>query len=126
MLIFNIPLAGLGALIVLFLAIIQLPLTLILGPVLIYGFSMLGETQAIIFLLLNIIIGFSDTILKKIFMGRGVDIPVMVLLLGAIGGIMLSGMIGLFLGAVILSLTYKVYQSLIAQTSLPAEEAERP
>ncbi len=124
MLIFNIPLAGLWALIVLFLAIMQLPLTLILGPVVAYGFSSLGETQAIIFLVLNIIIGFSDTILKKIFMGRGVDVPVIVLLLGAIGGMMLSGIIGLFLGAVILSLTYKVYQSLIAQTVLPAEEAE--
>ena len=124
MLIFNIPLAGLWALIVLFLAIMQLPLTLILGPVVAYGFSSLGETQAIIFLVLNIIIGFSDTILKKIFMGRGVDVPVIVLLLGAIGGMMLSGIIGLFLGAVILSLTYKVYQSLIAQTALPAEEAE--
>ena len=119
MLIFNIPAAGIWALIVLFLAIIQLPPILILGPIAIYAFSILDTTSAIIFLVLSIIISLSDTFLKPIFLGRGVDVPTMVILLGAIGGMMLSGIIGLFVGAVVLALAYKVYQALIRETTLP-------
>jgi predicted PurR-regulated permease PerM len=119
MLIFNIPLAGLWALIVLFLAIIQLPPLLILLPIAVYGFNILDTTSAIIFLVLSIVISLSDTFLKPIFLGRGVDVPTLVILLGAIGGMMLSGIIGLFVGAVILALAYKVYQALLEDTSLP-------
>ena len=119
MLIFNIPLAGLWALVVLFLAIIQLPPILILGPVAIYGFSVLDTTSAVIFLIISIIVSGSDAFLKPIFLGRGVDVPTLVILLGAIGGMMLSGIIGLFVGAVILALAYKVYQALLEDTSLP-------
>jgi predicted PurR-regulated permease PerM len=122
MLIFDIPAAGLWALIVLFLAIIQLPPILILGPVAAYGFSILDTTSAVIFLVLSIIISMSDAFLKPILMGRGVDVPALVILLGAIGGMMLSGIIGLFVGAVVLALAYKVYQALIEETPLPAEE----
>ena len=123
MLIFDIPAAGLWALIVLFLAIIQLPPILILGPVAAYGFSILDTTSAIIFLVLSIIISMSDAFLKPLFLGRGTDVPTLVILLGAIGGMMLSGIIGLFVGAVVLALAYKVYQALIEETPLPAEEA---
>ena len=122
MLIFNIPLAGLWALIVLFFAIIQLPPLIILLPIAVYSFSILDTTSAIIFLVLSIIISMSDAFLKPIFLGRGVDVPTLVILLGAIGGMMLSGVIGLFVGAVILALAYKVYQALLEDTSLPEED----
>lgn len=122
MLIFNIPLAGLWALIVLFLAIIQLPPLLILLPVAVYGFSILDTTSAIIFLVLCVIISLSDALLKPIFLGRGVDVPTLVILLGAIGGMMLAGVIGLFVGAVVLAIAYKVYQALLEDTSLTEED----
>jgi predicted PurR-regulated permease PerM len=113
MLLFGIPAAGLWALIVLFLAIIQLPPILILLPISIYGFSVLDTTSAVIFLILSIIISGSDTFLKPLFLGRGVDVPMLVILLGAIGGMMAFGILGLFVGAVILALAYKVFQALI-------------
>ena len=122
MLIFNIPLAGLWALIVLFFAIIQLPPLIILLPIAVYGFSILDTTSAIIFLVLSIIISMSDAFLKPIFLGRGVDVPTLVILLGAIGGMMLAGVIGLFVGAVILALAYKIYQALLDDISLPEED----
>ena len=122
MLIFGIPAAGLWALLVLMFAIIQLPPTIIMVPVAIYGFSILDTTSAIIFLVLSIIISMADAFLKPLFLGRGVDVPMLVILLGAIGGMILSGIIGLFVGAVVLALAYKVYQALIEETTLPAEE----
>ena len=122
MMIFGIPLAGLLALLVLMLAIVQLPPALVMLPLAIYGFGVMDTTSAIIFLVLSIIISISDAFLKPLFLGRGVDVPMLVVLLGAIGGVMLAGIIGLFLGAVILALTYKAYQALIEDTSLPVEE----
>ena len=125
MLIFNIPFAGLWALIVLFLAIIQLPPLIILIPVAVYGFSILDTTSAVIFLVLSVFISLSDALLKPIFLGRGVDVPTLVILLGAIGGMMLAGVIGLFVGAVVLAIAYKVYQALLEDTSLPDEETAK-
>ena len=113
MLIFGIPAPGLWALIVLFLAIVQLPPILILLPVSIYGFSVMDGTPAVIFLILSITISVADSFLKPLFLGKGVDVPMLVILLGAIGGMMLMGIMGLFIGAVILALAYKVFQALI-------------
>ncbi len=76
------------------------------------------HTSAIILLVLSLIISMSDAFLKPIFLGRGVDVPTLVILLGAIGGMMLAGIIGLFVGAVVLALAYKVYQALLKDISL--------
>ena len=115
MLIFDIPAAGLWAIIVLFLAVIQLPPILILGPVAAYAFTIMDTTPAVIFLIFCIIVSGSDAFLKPLFLGRGVDVPMLAILLGAIGGMMLGGIIGLFVGAVILALAYKVYQALVVE-----------
>ncbi|MCA9473969.1 MAG: hypothetical protein KC594_18045, partial [Nitrospira sp.] len=48
-------------------------------------------------------------ILKPIFLGRGLDVPMVVIFMGAIGGLLLSGIIGLFIGAVVLTLGYKLF-----------------
>ena len=113
MVIFGIPAAGLWALIVLVLAIIQLPPMIILLPVVIYGFNVMDTTSAIIFAILSIVISFADTFLKPIFLGRGVDVPMLVILLGAIGGMMLMGIMGLFVGSVILAIAFKIFEALI-------------
>ncbi len=113
MLAFGIPGAGLWALIVLLLAIMQLPPTLILLPVAIYAFSIMSTTSAIIFLILALLVSVSDTILKPFLLGRGVDVPMLVVLLGAIGGMIAFGILGLFVGAVVLAVAYKVFQALI-------------
>ena len=113
MVLFDIPAAGLWALIVLILAIVQLPPTIILLPVAIYGFSVMDTTSAIIFLVLSMVVSIADTFLKPLFLGRGVDVPMLVILLGAIGGMIAFGILGLFIGSVVLAITYKVFQALV-------------
>ena len=92
------PGAGVVALIVLFVAIIQLPLLLVAIPVIIYVFSYAGTTAAVIFTIWTILWSVSDNFIKPMLMGRGMDIPMLVILLGAIGGMMLGGIVGLFIG----------------------------
>ena len=66
---------------------------------------------AILFLIWGVFVLLIDNFLKPILMGRGVDVPMVVIFLGAIGGMLLSGIIGLFVGAVVLALGYKLFQA---------------
>lgn len=109
----DLPAAGIVSLIVLIVAIIQLPPALIMIPVIIYVFSYANTTPAIIFMIWAIIWGAADNFIKPMLMGRGVDIPMLVVLLGAIGGMMMGGIIGLFIGAVFLAFTYKIFQAIM-------------
>ena len=111
MVLIGVPFAWLWAFIVMFLTIIQLPALIVLGPVIAYVYSYADPTSATIFAVYTVIVGASDGALKPIFLGRGVDVPMLVILLGAIGGMMLSGVLGLFVGAVGLALSYKLFMA---------------
>jgi len=106
----GVPAAGLLAIVILILAIAQLPPILVLLPVIFYVFSVESTTVAVVFMIWSILVSMSDAVLKPIFLGRGVDAPMLVILLGAIGGMITSGIVGLFIGAVILALGYKLFQ----------------
>lgn len=108
LIIFNVPLPGLWTLFVLILATVQLSPLLILGPISIYVFSVLDTVPATVFTVLAVLISMSDGILKPLLLGRGVDIPMLVVLLGAIGGMLAFGILGLFVGAVVLAVSYKL------------------
>jgi predicted PurR-regulated permease PerM len=94
LIIFNVPLPGLWALFVLILATVQLSPLLILGPISIYVFSVLDTVPATVFTVLAVLISISDGFLKPLLLGRGVDIPMLVVLLGAIGGMLAFGILG--------------------------------
>jgi len=114
----GVPAVGLWAAIVLMLAIVQLPPILILGPIAAYVFSANDNTTvAIVFLVWSLVVSGADGFLKPIFLGRGVPVPMLVVLLGAIGGVIVAGIIGLFLGAVILSIGYKMFESWIGEST---------
>jgi len=105
----GVPAAGLLAIIILVLAIAQLPPILVLLPVIFYVFSAESTTVAVIFMIWSIFVSMSDAVLKPMLLGRGVDAPMLVILLGAIGGMITSGIVGLFIGAVILALGYNLF-----------------
>lgn len=115
MLIAGIPAIGIWVIVVLFLAIVQLPPLLILGPIAAYYFSVAEATPAIIFLIWCLLVSSSDAVLKPIFLGRGMDTPMIVILLGAIGGMITAGIIGLFVGAVFLALGYELMNNWLEQ-----------
>ena len=122
LLLMGVPYAGLWALLVLLLAIIQLPTILILGPIIVYVFSVESTVPAVIFMIWSLIVGVSDTFLKPLFLGRGMDIPMMVILLGAIGGMIFQGIIGLFVGAVVLAVGYTLFMAWLDQDKQDAKE----
>jgi predicted PurR-regulated permease PerM len=111
----GIPGAPLWSAIILVLAIAQLPALIVVAPIVIYVWSSADTTTAVIFTVYQMLAGASDNILKPLLMGRGLDIPMPVILVGAIGGMMMYGIIGLFIGAVILSILYKLFGLWLAQ-----------
>ena len=106
----GIPGAGLLALAVLLLGIMQLPTSLITLPVIVFVFVTQGATLAtIVFAIYVFLAGLSDNVLKPLLLGRGVDVPMPVVLLGALGGMVTGGIIGLFIGPVVLAVGYQLF-----------------
>ena len=110
MLAMGIPMAVVWALLIMFLTIVQLPALIVIAPMIAWVFAQNSGTTEILFTIYMLAVGASDSLLKPLLMGRGVDIPMLVILVGAIGGMMLTGMIGLFIGAVVFALAYKLFE----------------
>lgn len=112
----GIPGAGLLALLVLLLGIMQLPVVLITLPVIGYVFATDGVSAAtIVFAIYSFVAGMSDNILKPLLLGRGVAVPMPVVLIGALGGMVTGGIIGLFVGPVILAVGYMLFWQWVEQ-----------
>jgi predicted PurR-regulated permease PerM len=109
--------AGLWAIIVLLLAMVQLPVGLAGIPIVIYLYSAHEPLAATFWSVLIMFFAVSDSFLKPLLMGKGAPVPMLVIFLGAIGGMMMSGFIGLFTGAIVLSIGYKL--TLIWMNSAP-------
>ena len=105
----GIPGAALLALICLVLAVVQIDILIILIPLSIYAFSTAGAGAATAFLIWNIAVGLINNVLKPIVLGRGVKAPMAVIFVGAIGGMVAHGIIGLFVGAVVFVLGYTLF-----------------
>ena len=105
----QIPLAGLWILVILIMTISQIPALLFSIPVIIYMFAFKDPLPAALWSVYILVMGFLDNILKPMFMGKGSAVPTIVIFLGAIGGFAAFGFIGLFLGAMLLSLAYRLY-----------------
>jgi predicted PurR-regulated permease PerM len=111
----HVPLAGLWAFAVLVFAILQLPSTIVIVPVIIYLFSVKELMTAILWTIPLLVIALSDNVLKPLLMGKGSTVPMLVIFLGAIGGFIFSGLIGLFTGAIVLSIGYNLMVHWIGQ-----------
>jgi predicted PurR-regulated permease PerM len=109
----GVPGAALLTLIVFVLALIQIPPIILVLPIIIYVFSKESTTVAVIFAIYEVIAGASDNFLKPMLLGRGLKIPMLIILIGALGGVVLMGMIGLFIGPVIFALAYEIFNDWI-------------
>jgi predicted PurR-regulated permease PerM len=121
----GVPGAGLWALLVLILAVVQLPTLLVLGPLIVYVFSTTSTITAVLFAIWSILVGVCDAFLKPLLMGRGVDVPMLIIFIGAIGGFITSGIIGLFVGAIIFTAGYKLFLLWINEDTQPEPEPSK-
>lgn len=105
----GIPFAGVLTVVCLMLSIIQVgPIIINLG-VIAYLFSLDNTTAAALWTVFFVLSGLSDNVLKPLLLGKGALVPMLVIFLGVIGGFMMSGFVGLFVGPIIFSIGYKLF-----------------
>ena len=103
----GLPFAGFLSVIFVMAAIVQVP-PLVVIPTIIYVWSVEPTMVAVIFTVYMLPVMFIDNVLKPILMARGLETPMIVILIGVIGGTLTMGLLGLFIGPVILALFHKL------------------
>jgi predicted PurR-regulated permease PerM len=123
----GIPIAGILAIVALILGIAQVPALIITLPVIVYIWwsGDYGTGAALAHTIILLLTGMADNILKPIMLGRGVDVPMPVILLGALGGMATGGILGMFVGATMLALGYELFTNWLATTPDPHPVSEK-
>jgi predicted PurR-regulated permease PerM len=122
LLVAGVPWAGVLAAITLVLSIAQVPAILVIIPVIAYLWMSghYGTGAAVLYTVLLLAAGLSDNILKPLMLGRGVDAPMPVILLGALGGMASGGILGMFVGATALALGYQIFMRWVGAGENPS------
>ncbi len=102
----GIPYAGIWTLLVFVLSVLQMPLIIAVIPTIIYFFTVKETTPAILWTTVLLLVSLSNNFLTPLMLGKGAPVPMPVIFIGVIGGFMLSGFIGLFTGAIMVSIGY--------------------
>jgi predicted PurR-regulated permease PerM len=107
----GIPGAGVLAVVALVLGIAQVPNLVVTLPAILYVWlgDDLGTGVAIVLTVGLMLAGMVDNVLKPLVLGRGVEVPMPVILFGALGGLASGGILGMFVGATLLALGYRVF-----------------
>lgn len=125
----DIPGAPVWIVVCVLLGIVQLPATLVTLPIIVWVWGSHETLSAALFTAWIVPAGLADNVLKPILLGRGVEAPMLVIFIGAIGGFVAAGIIGLFVGAVIIVLAYELFlawlqgSSVATQPSQPSQPA---
>lgn len=112
----GVPWAGVLAMITLVLSIAQVPALIVILPAIGYIWSSgnYSNGAAIAHTIILLLAGMADNVLKPVMLGRGVDAPMPVILLGALGGMATGGILGMFVGATLLALGYQIFMGWVA------------
>ena len=116
LLVAGVPWAGVLAMVVLVLGIAQVPALIVTLPAIVYIWSSgdYSTGAAIAYTVVLFLSGMADNVLKPLMLGRGVDAPMPVILLGALGGMAAGGILGMFVGATLLTLGYQIFMGWVA------------
>lgn len=104
----GVPGAGLLAFVVMVLAIVQIGAAIVLLPVVIWIWTVKDFNTALLLTVFLCVVGVLDNVLKPLVMGRGLTTPTIVILVGVIGGALAHGIVGLFIGPIILSVAWEL------------------
>jgi predicted PurR-regulated permease PerM len=122
----GIPYATVLTAIIFFLCIAQLGPALVLVPAVVWLYWTGDPVWGTVLLVWTVILGLMDNVLRPLLIKRGADLPLVLILVGVIGGLISLGVIGLFVGPVVLAVSYRLLESWIADIDSPrAEDREK-
>ncbi len=105
----DLPYAGVWTLVIFMTSVLQLPLSIISAPIMIYFFAEKEFGSAVFWAISLFLVGLSNNVLTPLMLGKGAPVPMPVIFIGVFGGFVISGFIGLFTGAIIMSLGYTLF-----------------
>ena len=117
----GVPAAGLLTVITLLFAVAQIPMLLLYLPIVAVVFSTADTGIAIPFAIWSVFFSFADGFLKPMLLGRGLTIPMPVILIGVIGGMLSYGIVGLFVGPIVLAFSYSLFMLWLSEAPGPVE-----
>jgi predicted PurR-regulated permease PerM len=94
--------------------IIQIGASIVLLPVVIWAWTAMEATPALLFTIYMLPVMLLDNVLRPILMGRGLSVPMPVILVGVLGGTFAYGITGLFLGPIVLSVIWELAAAWVA------------
>jgi predicted PurR-regulated permease PerM len=100
---------------VLILGIVQIGAGIILIPLIIWAWFTMAPTAAILFTIYMVPVGLIDNIMRPFVMGRGLKTPMLVILVGVIGGTLAYGITGVFLGPILLAVIWELLAAWIKE-----------
>jgi predicted PurR-regulated permease PerM len=115
----GVPRTGLLVAIIFVLAVAQLGPLPVLLPVVIWIFWSGNILWGVVLVVVTVILAVVDNVLKPVLIKRGVDLPILLIVAGVIGGLISFGVLGLFIGPVILAVTYTLLESWIREGRAP-------
>jgi len=121
----GIPGAGLITSAVLILGILQVGPSIVLVPLIIWSWFKMGTTAAVLFSAYMIPVNLLDNVLRPLLMGRGLQTPLLVILIGVIGGTLSMGLTGLFLGPIILAVIWELLVAWVRDSKQAATLQEK-
>jgi predicted PurR-regulated permease PerM len=109
----GLPYAGMLAFAVLLLGILQIGSAPILFPVIIWIWATEDVALALLLTVYLVVVGLVDNVLKPMLMGRGLNTPMLVIFIGVLGGTIAHGIVGLFVGPIILAVAWELMMAWI-------------
>jgi predicted PurR-regulated permease PerM len=112
----GVPAAGLLTAVVLFLCLAQLGPLLVVIPAVAWLFWSGKTVSGTTLLVIGVIAGTLDNVVRPVLIKRGADLPLLLIFAGVIGGLIAFGIIGLFIGPVVLSVAYTLLTAWVSST----------
>jgi predicted PurR-regulated permease PerM len=104
----GVPAAGLVSFSVLVLAIVQVGSAIVILPLVIWSFFAMDISHAVLFSIYMVPVSLIDNVLRPLVMARGLKTPMPVILIGLLGGVWVHGLIGLFVGPIVLAISWEL------------------
>lgn len=120
----GVPYATLLTVVMILSCLVQLGPLPVLVPAIIWLYWTGDTTWGTVLLVWSCVVGTLDNVIRPMLIRMGADLPLILILSGVIGGLIAFGMIGLFIGPVLLAVSWRLFSAWVHETPPPSEEAE--
>ena len=124
LLIVGVPFTGVLTAVIFMFCIVQLgPLPVMLGATA-WAFHALGSGWGTVMLVWTAVVGIMDNFIRPVLIKRGADLPLLLIFAGVIGGLLAFGVVGIFVGPVMLAIAYTLIDEWVKEGRATAEDSD--